>query len=106
MIARVWHGWTLSENADLYERYLRTKIFPGIQQVKGYKGAHFFRRHDGDEVEFVTITYFDSLEAVQSFAGPNYRAAVISEAAARLLSRYHPEAAHYTVAIGPELGTR
>ena len=102
MIARVWHGWTLPGNADLYERHLRTKIFPGIQRVNGYKGAHLFRREDGKEVEFVAITYFDSLEAVQGFAGPDYAVAVISEEAARLLSHYDPQAEHYTVVIGPE----
>ena len=106
MIARVWHGWTSRQNADAYERHLRTTILPGIQRIRGYKGAHLFRRQDGEEVEFVTITYFDSIEAVQGFAGPDYDAAVISEEAARLLSRFEQRAAHYTVALEPEQGHR
>ena len=35
MIARVWHGWTSRQNADAYERHLRTKVLPGILRVKG-----------------------------------------------------------------------
>ena len=106
MIARVWHGWTSRQNADAYERHLRTTILPGIQRISGYKGAHLFRRQDAEEVEFVTITYFDSIEAVQGFAGLDYDAAVISEEAARLLSRYDLRAEHYTVVLKPEAPSR
>ena len=102
MIARVWHGWTSPGNADAYERHLRTNVFPGIHQVKGYKGAHLFRRQAGKEVEFVAITYFQSLAAVQGFAGADYGRAVISVEAAKLLSHYDQRAEHYTVVLGPE----
>jgi heme-degrading monooxygenase HmoA len=101
MIARVWHGWTSGGNADAYERHLRTRVFPGIHRVQGYKGAHLFRRPDGEEVEFIAITYFESIEAVRGFAGPDYGLAVISEEAGRLLSRYHQRAEHYTIVLGP-----
>ena len=103
MIARVWHGWTSAQNADAYERHLRTTVFPGIHRVEGYTGAHLFRRQDGEEVEFVAITYFESMDAVQGFAGPDYGVAVISEEAGKLLSRYDQRAEHYTVVLGPEV---
>ena len=101
MIARVWHGWTSQGSADAYERHLRTTVLPGIRRVKGYRGAHLFRRPDGEEVEFVAITYFESLDAVRGFAGSDYEAAVISEEAGRLLSRYEKRAKHYTVVLEP-----
>ena len=102
MIARVWHGWASARNADAYERHLRTTVFPGIHRVKGFKGAHLFRRQDGEEVEFVAITYFESIDAVRGFAGPDYGVAVISDEAGRLLSRYDQRAEHYTVVLEPE----
>ena len=102
MIARVWHGWTSRRNADAYERHLRTMMLPGIHRVTGYKGAHLFRRQEGEEVEFVAITYFESLVAVRGFAGPDYGVAVISEEAGKLLSRYDHRAEHYTVVLEPE----
>ena len=99
MIARIWHGWTSARNADGYERHLRTTVFPGIHRIEGFKGAHLLRRQAGEEVEFIAITYFESIEAVQGFAGPDYGTAVISEEAAKLLSRYDRRAEHYTVVL-------
>jgi len=57
MISRVWHGWTTRENADAYEKLLRTEIFLGIatQSIQGYRGIHLLRRDVDDGVEFVTI---------------------------------------------------
>ncbi len=102
MIARVWHGWTSSRNADVYERHLRTTVLPGIHRVNGYKGAHLFRRQDGEEVEFVAITYFESVDAVRAFAGLDYGVAVVSQEAKKLLERYDQRAEHYTVVLEPE----
>lgn len=71
MISRIWHGWTTLENADAYERLLRTVIFPAIasKNVSGYRGIQLLRRPLGSEVEFITIMQFDSLDAVKQFAG-------------------------------------
>jgi heme-degrading monooxygenase HmoA len=95
MISRVWHGWTKRENADTYERMLRTTILPGIHRVAGYQGADLLRRNNGDEVEFVTITRFASMDAVRAFAGADYEIAVIHPEAEHLLTRYDARSAHY-----------
>ena len=54
MIARLWHGWTTPENADIYENLLKTEIFPGIaaKGVAGYRGIRLLRRAQDEEVEF------------------------------------------------------
>ncbi len=101
MIARVWHGWTAPGNADAYERHFRTTVLPELQGLKGFQGAHLLRRQDGEEVEFVAITHFESLEAVRAFAGPDYSTAVIAEEAKWVLSRYGRRAEHYTVVLAP-----
>ena len=82
MIARVWHGWTPPQSADAYERFLRTQVFPSIHRVPGYLGADLLRREDGDEIAFVTITRFESLESVRAFAGEDYEQAVVEPEAA------------------------
>jgi len=71
MIARIWHGWTKRSGAQKYEELLRGEIFPGIakRKIPGYHGAELFIREDGDEVEFLTLLRFDSMEAVEIFAG-------------------------------------
>ncbi|TML80519.1 MAG: antibiotic biosynthesis monooxygenase [Actinobacteria bacterium] len=99
MIARLWHGWTAPENADAYEEFLRTKMFPSIHRVPGYLGAELLRRQDGNEIAFVTITRFESLESVRTFAGEDYEAAVVEPEARRLLSRFDRRSEHYEIVI-------
>jgi len=104
MISRIWHGWTTPENADAYESLLKTEIFQGIadRQIAGYRGIHLLRRDVGEEVEFITIMWFDSIEAVRSFAGEDYEAAVVPPKARSLLSRFDARSQHYEVKVGME----
>lgn len=94
MIARIWHGWTEPQNADAYHQLLKTNILPGIHRVKGYRGAYLLRRESGSEVEFITITMWENIEAVREFSGPEGHAVVPPEAQ-RLLKRYDPASEHY-----------
>ena len=97
MITRIWHGWTTPQNADAYERLLRSEIFEGIlaRRIGGFRGIDLLRRAHGDEVEFVTIMWFDSLDAVREFAGPDYEVSVVPPAACAVLKRFDARAAHY-----------
>ena len=99
MISRIWHGWTSPDNADAYERLLRTEIFAGIveRRIPGFRGIQLLRRGGSPEVEFVTIMRFESLEAVRAFAGEDHEAAVVPPAARALLARWDARAAHYEV---------
>lgn len=99
MISRLWHGWTTRANADAYEKMLRDEVLPGIHRVKGFKGAQVLRRDAKDEVEFVTITLFDSLAAVKEFAGEDYEVAVVPPPARKLLARFDARSAHYETVL-------
>jgi antibiotic biosynthesis monooxygenase (ABM) superfamily enzyme len=101
MIARIWHGWTKQENAKAYEDMLREEIFPSIaaRNIKGYRGAELFINQNADEVEFVTLLRFDSMDAVKEFAGADTSKPVIFPKAEALIVRMEP-ARHYRVAIG------
>ena len=100
MIARIWHGWTKPEDAKAYEKMLRDEIFPGIaaRKIGGYHGAELFVREDGDEVEFVTLLRFDSLDSVAESAGPEASKPVIFPKAEALITRMD-RARHYRVSI-------
>ena len=99
MISRVWHGWTTPANADAYELLLKSEIFTGIQnrQISGYRGIQLLRRNLADEVEFVTIMWFDSIEAVRTFAGEDHEVAVVPPKARTLLLRFDRRSQHYEV---------
>jgi heme-degrading monooxygenase HmoA len=99
MISRIWHGWTTPADADAYEQLLRSEIFDGIaaRHMPGFLGIDLLRRPAGATVEFVTIMWFASLEAVQAFAGIDYEVAVVPPAARQLLQRFDARSAHYEV---------
>ena len=101
MISRIWHGWTRPDNADKYEALLKEEIFIGIQNrhIRGFKGIQLLRRDLGDEVEFVTIMRFISLDAIREFAGENYELAVVPEKARAVLSRFDERSQHYDIRI-------
>lgn len=100
MIGRIWHGWTTGANADVYERLLREEIFPEIaaRQVPGYRGVQLLRRPlPPGEVEFVTIMWFDSWNAVKQFAGDDPERAVVPPKARAVLVRFDERSQHYEV---------
>ena len=99
MIGRIWHGWTKPENADKYEQLLKEEIFPGIaaKKVTGYKGIQLFRRPLDNEIEFVTIMWFDSWEAVKQFAGEDYEQAYVPPKAREVLERFDERSQHYEI---------
>jgi antibiotic biosynthesis monooxygenase (ABM) superfamily enzyme len=71
VIARMWQGWTRSTEADRYDRHYRTEVLATLRQVPGFRGARLLRRTVGEETEFVSLTSFDGLDAIRSFAGPD-----------------------------------
>jgi antibiotic biosynthesis monooxygenase (ABM) superfamily enzyme len=95
VITRLWRGWTAAENAEAYERFLLTKLFPAMRDLPGFRGADVLRRSDGDEVAFVTLTRFDSFEAVRAFAGEDLETPVLEPEALALLARYDERASHF-----------
>jgi heme-degrading monooxygenase HmoA len=97
MISRIWHGWTSPENADAYESLLREEIFVGIKsrRIKGFKDIQLLRRSLDNEVEFVTIMRFESIDSVREFAGEDYEACVVPPGARALLSRFDLRSLHY-----------
>ena len=68
-----------------------------LRQIEGYKGIQLFRRDLGHEVEFVTVMWFDSIEAVRTFAGQDYEVAVVPPAARALLAHFDARSQHYEV---------
>jgi len=101
MIARVWRGWTSIENADAYERLLREQVLPSLKQIDGYRGGYILRQEGNNEVEFVVMNLFESLEAVRAFAGSEYTVPVFDREARQLLSKVEPLARHYEVKTTP-----
>jgi antibiotic biosynthesis monooxygenase (ABM) superfamily enzyme len=103
MITRIWHGWTTSHNAPAYQHLLLNEIFPAIaaRNVPGYHGISLMCRELDNEVEFATLMWFDSIEAVKAFAGEHYEVAVVPPKARGLLSRFDSQSEHYETLVPP-----
>src|SRR5437764_1801272 len=102
MIARIWHGWTKRTDAKTYETMLRDEIFPSIaaRNIEGYRGAELFINREAEEVEFMTLLRFDSMDAVKEFAGADEGKPVIYPKAEALLIRMDERSRHYRIAVG------
>ena len=103
MIGRIWHGWTTPENANAYQRIVTTEVLPEIaaRRIRGYRGANLMRRQLADEVEFITIMWFDSIDNVRDFTGEDYEVSHVPPRAQAVLSRYDTRSQHFDVILSP-----
>ena len=103
VIARWWKGWAATAaDADAYEELLSSTIFPWVRTFEGQEGAYLFRRElPAGEVEFATLTLWESWDAVRAFAGDDAETAVVPEEARAVLSRWDERSAHYELVEGP-----
>ncbi|HET9397519.1 MAG TPA: hypothetical protein VFO45_01750 [Sphingomicrobium sp.] len=99
MICRLWRGWTTPGNADSYERIVRGEVIPGIEArgIPGFLHIDLMKRDLGDEIEFQTCMWFDSLDAIKAFMGDDYSASHVPLAAQAVLKRFDERAAHFEV---------
>lgn len=99
MISRIWHGYTSFENADKYENLLKEEIFVGIRNrnIEGFQEIQLFRRKLESEEEFITVMWFESIDAVKVFAGEDYETAVVPPKAREVLAHFDERSQHYEV---------
>jgi len=67
MICRLWRGWTTKDNADAYEDIMRRQAIPGIEarRIPGFRSIDLVRRERDQDVEFMTLMWFDNLDSVK-----------------------------------------
>ncbi|MER9232664.1 hypothetical protein NKI56_11255 [Mesorhizobium sp. M0622] len=66
-IVRIWRGRTLPEKADAYESYnYEAGIKPLIEKALG---VQTFREDTPTHSEFVTISYWETIEAMAALTG-------------------------------------
>ena len=99
MICRIWRGWTTPAAASAYEAVVRGQVIPGIEarRIPGFRHIDLMRRDHQDEVEFTTLMWFDDLESIKAFQGPDYEISHVPPAAQTVLKRFDARAAHHQV---------
>jgi hypothetical protein len=96
----MWRGQAIASNADAYEHFVTTKVFTALPAIPGHRGAYLLKRaiENGNAVEFVAVTLWDSLASIHGFAGDVIDRAVIEPEARALLSRFDESVQHFELA--------
>ena len=97
MIARIWRGAVRTEDADDYAQYIRDTGFAEYARTEGNRGAWMLRRDEGGETEFMTLSMWESREAIKAFAGEDIEAAVLYAEDERYLIGGESSITHYEV---------
>ena len=99
MICRLWRGWTTPENADAYEEIVRGEVIPGIEarRIPGFRHVDLMKRELEGDIEFQSLMWFDSLDAIKAFMGDDYDVSHVPAVARAVLSRFDERAAHFEV---------
>jgi heme-degrading monooxygenase HmoA len=99
MIARMWRGLALPEKAEDYVKHLETSVLPELRQIDGFQGVEFLRKESPDIVEFIVLTFWESMEAIRKFAGENAEVAVVAPAAQAMFREYDLRVKHFEVVL-------
>ena len=97
MIARIWRGSTRASDADQYVEYLRETGIHDYRSTPGNRGAYILRRRSADTTEFITLSFWDSMESIVTFARDDSDQAVFYTEDDRFLLERDATVAHYEV---------
>jgi len=101
MLARIWRGATRAADADAYVDYLRMTGLKEYRETRGNRGAWVLWRVDGDRAEFITLSFWESRDAIRGFAGDDIERAVFYPEDDRFLVDRAPTVEHYEVEAAP-----
>ena len=99
MIGRTWHGQAPSDAADDYVGHLQAEVIPTLERLDGFLGVLVLRRENGDRIDFGVLTLWESMEAIEQFAGSSPQRAVVAPEARALLSGFEEHVKHHEIAV-------
>jgi heme-degrading monooxygenase HmoA len=102
MIVRMWRGPVPKAKQAAYVEYLKKTGLNDYQKIPGNRGVYLLTRDLGDQVEFLTMTFWDSIEAVKGFAGEDYMRSRYYPEDEKFLTVFNPLVEHFEIAAGPE----
>jgi len=97
MIVRMWHGRVPGDKAKRYREFLNVRAIPDYRSVPGNISVHILERAEGDVTHFVTMTFWESLDAIRGFADQDLEVAKYYPEDRDFLLEYEPKVVHYEV---------
>ena len=98
MIARHWKGIAKPGLGSTYKRHLLAETFPGLSKIQGFIKASILKRAVPGGEEFLIITEWDSVQAIEAFAGEDAESAVVPAKVQEMMVEYDKKATHYEIA--------
>lgn len=97
MISRQWRGLAKPPHADSYVKHLREETFRKLRKISGFIDASILRRSVDQGIEFLVVTRWKSMEAIEQFAGRDPDIAVVPEKVQGMMVDYDRSVRHYEV---------
>jgi heme-degrading monooxygenase HmoA len=98
-VARLWHGRTRASVADEYAKYLYEEGVKKLRAVKGNRGVQVFRRVHEGIAEFITISYWESRDAIHGYAGADIEKTQHLPKDPEYLLEVEPTVKHFDVVV-------
>jgi heme-degrading monooxygenase HmoA len=98
MIARIWRGAVRADDAAAYAEYVQRTGIDGYRSTPGNRGAWLLQRTEGDRAEVITVSFWESREAIEAFAGQDIDTAVFYPDDEQFLIERDLTVKHYEVA--------
>jgi heme-degrading monooxygenase HmoA len=99
MIARLWSARATPQNWPAYEKHFIDTVVPELRTQKGYVASNLLQREDGDEIAITVLSFWRSLESLESFAGTDREAAVVAPHVTAFLNSYDKRVQHFDLAF-------
>ena len=103
MVVRTWRGYAVAAESQAYPKHLLQSVRPKLERLAGFRGLYLLRRRGLEEIEFLVLTLWDSMDAVHAFAGDQPERAVVEPEARAALVRFDDTVGHYEVLAAPEV---
>jgi heme-degrading monooxygenase HmoA len=97
MIARIWRGAVAQADGDDYAHYMEQTGVAGYVSTPGNRGVWMLGRDVDDKTEFLMFTLWDSMQAVEAFAGSKPEVAVFYPEDDRFLVERETVVSHFQV---------
>lgn len=97
MISRHWKGTAKPQETENYIKHLKTDTFPKLSKIPGFVRAYILTRQLDGGTEFLIVTIWESMDAIEVFTGPAVDTAVVPEEAQAMMIEYDRKVVHYEV---------
>jgi heme-degrading monooxygenase HmoA len=99
MIIRSWCGRAAPGKQHRYIEHFTTNVLPQLQTLSGFLGAILLKETRFNEVEFLVLTRWASMDAIRQFAGNDISKAVVEPEAVAALLDFDRVVHHYEVVM-------